>query len=158
MKYLLEVSLVAFLLAGSGAAQSGSHSSSNTRFNGTWEGKLNDLPAIALDLDAVNNQIKGTVTFYSQTRSDPAKPWNAGGAYTVPVLAPVVNGGVLTFEVEHHRCHGCAELGPNARFRMALVGSDEARLWNVSEQWGPKDGFRLVRQTHRSSAPQAERN
>jgi hypothetical protein len=51
------------------------------------------------------------------------------------------------FEVEHHKCHGCAELGPNAKFRMELVGPNEARLWNLLYEGAGKDpgpGMKLV--------------
>ena len=72
------------------------------------------------------------------------------------LLVPHVDGKTLRFEVQHHKCHGCTELGPNVKFRMELVGPDDARLWKLENQDGSKDlgpGLKLVRRTEPASAP-----
>jgi len=59
-----------------------------------------------------------------------------------------VEGKVLTFEVEHDKCHGCTEVGPNAKFRMELITPNEARLWKLDgEERSSDTGLRLVRKT-----------
>ena len=65
----------------------------------------------------------------------------------VSLLAPNVEGRTLVFEVQHQRCHGCPELGPNVKFRMGLDGSKEARLWNLNEGPDSSPGLTLVRRT-----------
>jgi hypothetical protein len=103
----------------------------NPQFAGHWEGKMNGLPGIDLQIDEAEGKITGRIIFYYQERSDPNGPWRTKAEYPATLLAPRVEGQVLTFEVEHHKCHTCKELGPNAKFRMELAGSDEARLWNL---------------------------
>jgi hypothetical protein len=43
----------------------------NSPFAGTWEGKLNDLPAIGLKIDDAGGKIGGTIVFYFQERPTP---------------------------------------------------------------------------------------
>jgi hypothetical protein len=65
----------------------------------------------------------------------------------VPLLVPRVEGDVLTFEVEHHKCHDCKELDANAKFRMKLTGANEARIWRLEPGKTPTDdGLKLVRE------------
>lgn len=121
-------------------------------FAGTWEGKMNDLPGIDLKIEESEGKISGVMTFYFQERSDPNGPWHVASENPVPLLVPHVEGKTLTFEVQHHKCHTCQELGPNVKFRMDLVGPNEARLWKLEneDQEKTKDlgpGMKLVRRT-----------
>ncbi len=116
-------------------------------FAGTWEGSANNLPAIQLQLDDSGGKIGGVIVFYFQQRPDLNSPWHVAGESSGPVLAPQVEGNTLTFATEHHKCHGCAELGPNVKFRMELRGPDEARLWNLSAATDSDPGLKLVRRT-----------
>ena len=121
-------------------------------FAGTWEGKMNDLPGIELKLDEAGGKINGVMTFYFQERSDPNGPWHVASENPVPLLAPHVEGKTLTFEVQHHKCHTCPELGPNVKFRVDLVGPNEARLWKLENEDQEKNkdlgpGLKLVRRT-----------
>lgn len=118
-------------------------------FAGTWEGKINDLPAVNLRIEEANGKISGVMIFYFQERSDANSPWHVAAEYPVPLLAPQVTGDTLTFAVRHHKCHTCPELGPNVKFRMKLAGPNEALLWKLSNEeskdLGP--GMKLLRQT-----------
>ena len=151
MNYLLSVSLVALTLAvgamPSGAAQPPLGTSANSSFAGTWEGKMNDLPGVNLKIEEAKSKISGSIVFYFQERSEPNGPWHVAGESTVPLLSPHVEDRVLTFEVEHRKCHGCAELGPNVRFRMELAGANEARLWNQEQAGDSESGLKLIRRT-----------
>jgi hypothetical protein len=42
--------------------------------DGTWEGKMNDLPAIELKINNSSGKVSGTMLFYFQERSDPSGP------------------------------------------------------------------------------------
>jgi hypothetical protein len=119
-------------------------------FAGTWEGKIHDLPGIRLKIEDTGGKIGGTIVFYFQERTDVNSPWHVASESPLPLLAPRVEAKALTFEVQHHKCHGCAELGPNVRFRVDLAGPNELRLWKLDEGGAapePGAGLRLIRQT-----------
>jgi len=70
---------------------------------------------------------------------------------------PRLEGKTLTFEVQHYKCHGRTELGPNVKFRMELTGPNEARRWKLENQDTSKDfgpGLNLVRRTAPASPPE----
>lgn len=103
-------------------------------FDGTWEGKMNDLPGVNLIVaDAGGGQLGGVVTFYFQMRDDERSKWRVAGTFVAPLLAAQAQGKVLKFEVQHHKTHGGREFGPNAKFRMELDGDHQAVLYNISE-------------------------
>ena len=125
-------------------------------FAATWEGKMNDLPDIDLKIEQAGGKISGHIIFYYQERSDPNGPWRTTAEYPATLLAPHVAGKTLMFEVEHHKCHHCAELDANAKFRMELVGPNEALLWNLLYEKAGKDpgpGMKLVRRSEFPSRP-----
>jgi biopolymer transport protein ExbD len=129
MNRILEVCLIAltFLNLAPVAAQSTAAAGSSS-FTGTWKGSMNDLPGMDLTIHEADKKISGNVVFYFQERVDVNSPWRVTSEYAVPLLTSRAEGKVLTFEVEHHVCHGCPELGPNVTFRMDLGGPDDARL------------------------------
>jgi biopolymer transport protein ExbD len=156
MKRILEVCLIALAfstsLMPSGAVQSTAARAqgssllfAGTLFAGTWQGRMNGLPGIDLTVREADKKIAGTVVFYFQERKDINSPWQVTAEYPVPLLATHVTGKVLTFEVEHHVCHGCPELGPNVTFRMELAGPDQARLWRLEEDGTEGQSMQLVR-------------
>jgi biopolymer transport protein TolR len=157
MNHLLEVCLVALTLTAgitpSSATQSSAADSENDSFAGTWEGRMNNLPGLNLKIQETERRISGAIVFYFQKRDDPSGPWHLADQNTAALLAPHVEGKTLTFEVQHQRCHGCAELGPNVKFRMALVGANEAQLWNLNEGPDSSRGLTQVRQTEASGGP-----
>ncbi|HKN25464.1 MAG TPA: hypothetical protein VJX72_11510 [Candidatus Acidoferrum sp.] len=158
------VSFIAALAAGatlliepsSAVAQSPAEVPTNSSFAGTWEGKMNDLPGIDLKIEAKGGNISGTIVFYYQERSNADEPWHVAGEAPTPLLAPLVEGRTLTFEVQRHKCHGCTELIPNVKLRMELTGPNEARLWKLENQDTNKDlgpGLKLVRQPESAPSP-----
>lgn len=48
-------------------------------FAGTWEGKMNDLPGVALKIEEADGKISGVMIFYFQERSDANAPWHEIG-------------------------------------------------------------------------------
>jgi len=126
--------------------------------DGTWEGKMNDLPTIELRIDKSSGKVSGTMLFYFQERSDPSQPWHVTGGNPTPLLLPHVEGNILTFELQHHKCHTCAELGPNQKFRVELKEPNEARLWMWDTQDAPRDpgpGLKLERRVEPAPPPRA---
>jgi hypothetical protein len=124
-------------------------------FAGTWEGKMNDLPGIDLKIEDADGKISGLMIFYFQERRDPSAPWHVASESPVPLLVPHLEGKTLTFEVQHHKCHTCPELGPNVKFRVELAGPNEALLWMLENEEEKKNkelgpGLKLVR---RSESP-----
>jgi len=125
-------------------------------FAGTWEGKMNDLPGIDLKIDEAGGKVSGSIVFYYQERSNENEPWHTAGESPAALLVPHVEGKTLTFEVQHHKCHECTELGPNVRFRIELSGQNEARLWKLGNQDTSKDlgpGLKLLRRNESASPP-----
>jgi hypothetical protein len=151
MKHSVELCLLTLILiAGitpSGITQSAEAASDNASFAGTWVGRLNNLPGIKLKIQEAKRKISGEIDFYFLKRNSPSGPWHVAGEYATPVLAPHVEDKTLTFEVQHRRCHECAELGPKVKFRMVLAGADEAQLWNLNERPDSGSGLILIRQT-----------
>lgn len=138
-------------------AQSSMPVHAKSSFAGTWEGKMNDLPGIDLNIDEAGGKVSGTIVFYYQERSNVNEPWHVAGESPVPLLVPHLEGKTLTFEVHHHKCHTCPELGPNVKFRVELAGPNEAFLWRLeneeqekSKELGP--GLKLVRRSESPSA------
>ena len=127
---------------------------SGASFAGTWKGTMNDLPGIELTIQEHDRKIAGEVVFYFQQRANVNSPWRATPDNAIPLLKPQVAGNVLTFEIEHHVCHGCKELGPNVTFRMELAGVNEARLTRLDEDGTEGQQVKLVR-SPQVSAPAA---
>jgi len=124
-----------------GRTQATLDGSANSAFAGTWDGeKMNGLPSLDIKIENTGGKLSGVTVFYLQKRKNTEEPWHVEGESPVAMLSPRVAGRTLTFEVEHHKCHDCAELGPNVKFRMDLISADEARLWKLDDN-GP-DGVK----------------
>jgi non-heme chloroperoxidase len=109
-------------------------------FAGIWEGKMDGLPGIDLQIDEGDGKIGGRAILYFQVGG----PW--------PLLAPRVDGKTFAFELQRHKCQGCEEAVSNNRFRMELTGANEANLWKVDDvgkNSGPE--VKLVRRTEPES-------
>ena len=119
--------LAAFLVLASAAA------AASSPFAGTWDGKVNDLPSVELTVRDDGGKISGSIAFYFQTRGDDGK-WHLGEKTTLPLLSPEIKRQVLTFETIHHKKHGGPELGPNNKYRVDFVGTNEARLKILKDQ------------------------
>lgn len=113
-------------------------------FDGTWEGKMNDLPGVNLIVaDAGGGQPGGVVAFYFQTRGDDGE-WRVAGKFIAPLLCVTAKDKILNFEVQHHKTRGSPEFGPNVEFRIELAKNNHALLYNVSEE--QSEPIRLTRQ------------
>jgi hypothetical protein len=138
-------------------AQTAPPGATTASLDGTWEGKMNDLPAIELKVDNSSGKVSGTMLFYFQERSDPSQPWHVTRGSAAPLLLPHVEGNILAFELQHHKCHDCAEFGPNQKFRVELKDPNEARLWmwdkDVPKDPGP--GLKLERRVEPAPLPNA---
>lgn len=73
-------------------------------FAGTWEGKMNGLPAVNLQIEEANGKIGGVMIFYFQERRDANSPWHVASENPAPLPAPQVKRDTLTFEVQRHKC------------------------------------------------------
>lgn len=114
-------------------------------FTGVWTGEENSLPAVEVNLHGSGETVGGTIAFYFQQRGEDGK-WQVRSRYEVPLLAPKVSGNkLLLFEVEHHKTHGSAELGPDVKFRIELTGTNEARLYRLDNSADSTRGLLLVR-------------
>jgi len=110
-------------------------------FVGTWEARLNDQPAVELTIEETGGKISGVITFFFQRRSADGDWHVEGKPARISLIAPKVEGNILTFEVLHHKRHGGPELGPNKKFRLELTGKDEMFFRNVEGRLkaDPKD-------------------
>jgi biopolymer transport protein TolR len=135
--------------------QTAAASAQRPSFAGTWKGTMNDLPGIDLSIQEAGKKISGNIVFYFQERADVNSPWRVTAEYAVPLLKPRVEGKILTFEAEHHVCHGCPELGPNVTFRMKLASASEARLTRFDQDRIEGAPMKLVRggEASRQAAP-----
>jgi hypothetical protein len=86
--------------------QSAARVREKSSFAGTWEGKMNDLPGIDLKIDEAGGKVSGAIVFYYQERSNENEPWHTAGESPAALLVPHVEGKTVTFEVQHHKCHG----------------------------------------------------
>jgi biopolymer transport protein ExbD len=152
MKRILEVCLVVLAAITLGPSVEEQSSATTQRsfakktFAGTWKGSMNGLPGVDLTIQEADAKITGSIVFYFQERKDVNSPWQVTADYAVPLLATHVTGKILTFEVEHHVCHGCPERGPNVTFRMELAGPNQARLWRLEEDGTEGQQEKLIRE------------
>lgn len=114
-------------------------------FAGTWKGTTNGLPGIELTIREEERKLGGDMVFYFQERADVNSPWKATGEYTAPLLATHRSGNTMTFQVEHHVCHTCKEVGPNVVFRMELEGVNQAKLTRFEEDGSEGASMKLLR-------------
>jgi hypothetical protein len=120
-----------------------------SQFAGTWEGKMNDQPAVQITLTTDGGKVGGTIIFYFQRLGKDGKWHVEGDNRAQPLIGPQVDGNILTFEVLHHKTHGSSELGPNKKFRLEVTAEDEARLREAGD---PTDvqghGLKLTRKVN----------
>ena len=142
-------------------AQSSAVVHNDSPFTGIWEGKVNELPGIDLKIDEAGGKISGVIVFYFQERADVNRPWRVTAEHPIPFLVARVDGRTLTFEVQHHKCHDCAELGPNVKFRVELTAPNELRLWKLDDQRmdeSPSPGLKLTRRNEPAASALLQAN
>ena len=135
MAFIAALSVESF----SAVAQTVAATGANSSFAGTWNGKRDDGAGLDLRIDEDGGKISGSALLYFQV----------GGP--LPLLVPHVEGKTLTFEIQHHKCTQCDELGPNARFLMELTEPNEASLWMMDDK-GNRSG-REVKLARRTDSP-----
>jgi hypothetical protein len=113
-------------------------------FTGTWEGEVNDLPAIELKINDVGGKVGGEIIFFFQQRGTDGN-WQVKGGTPQPILNVNASAKTLSFEVTHHKFHGSSEFGPNVKFRVDLRNEEELRLFKVEKDAAPSPGFKLTR-------------
>ncbi len=117
MKSILEVSLIAVLLAGLSAAQVPSP------ISGTWVGEREGSPFVILTIAYANNgELTGTGVFFILDRAGDHKPPKVLGKQEVQLLNPKLQGNVFSFSV----CNQQGQVimnpwsGDELRFQMTL--------------------------------------
>jgi hypothetical protein len=103
---------------------------------------MNGQPGIDLTINHASGKIIGIIVFYFQERNADDK-WQVKDKYETPLLFPKATKKNLTFEVARHKTHDSSELGPNVKFRMELVGANEAVLRKADDP--ADDGVKLTR-------------
>ena len=139
MSFILQI-LVGFLSLTLLAAET-------SPFTGVWEGKMNGLPGVDLTIEDMGGKISGVLIFYFQKRDKLGK-WHVESKYTIPMVAPQVEGKILAFEAAHGKFHGSSELGPNVKFRLEITGAHRAILHRLGENSNPS-AMKLIRRTGR---------
>lgn len=109
---------------------------------------MNDQPAVEVTVRSNGERVAGSITFYFQRLGADGKWHVEGDNQPQQMIDPKVEGGILTFEVLHHKRHGSQELGPNKKFRLELTGANEARLCQAGDAGDiPGSGLKLTRRT-----------
>lgn len=101
-------------------------------FAGTWQGKLNGLPAVTLTVQEVGGRLTGAIVFYMQKRDAVNATWRVEGGSIEPLIDPHIDGRRLSFEVRRATEHGGSEYGPNVKMAMDLTGRNAARLGGIA--------------------------
>ena len=98
-------------------------------FAGIWDGRINGLPEIIINIEESGEKIAGTMTFYLQMLDENGK-WRITGKLIEPLLAPRMEGKMVVFEVSHQYAHPGknSDREPPVKYRMELTSDDEALL------------------------------
>ena len=115
----------------------------NSEIVGVWEGTENGLPSVELSPYIKGWPSKWFDCVYFQSRGADGK-WQLGDKYVEPLVSPRLGGRSWRFETIHHKCHDCAELGPNNKYQVDFVGDRQARLHNLKDQNSQDQGLRLT--------------
>jgi hypothetical protein len=99
---------------------------SSATLDGRWEGKMNGLPAVKLNLAVSHAKPTGTVTFYLIKHAPDGTGAHVDGDATEPIENAKLEGSTLTFDV--HRSDGSV-----ARFRVELKENNTARLFRTND-------------------------
>ena len=110
---------------------------------GVWQGQLDNLPAVTLNITDEAGPLQGALLFYLIRRDEGKSPTSSPGI-PEPLFNPQFNGKTLTFQVSHRHAHADSASDPPVTFRLDLTGSDEAKLFRIPQE-GP-EYVRMVRQ------------
>lgn len=126
--------LGAMALACTAAAQT----STSEPFVGVWQGQLDHLPAVTLNITDEGGGLSGAVVFYLIKRSSVmSEPTTSTPGPPEPLFKLRPEGNAVVFEVSHRRAHPPSTLSdPPVHFRLKLIDPDKAELLNESENPG----------------------
>jgi hypothetical protein len=115
------------------------------RITGTWEGRMNDLPAVTIELVESNGKLSGTVVFYFMTRPTTTDPWKIERKMSTPMLEPKFDGRMLSFKVSHENAHPgvTGPSDPPVPFELTITAEKEAKL--TSTYGGPPTELKMVK-------------
>jgi len=100
-------------------------------FEGRWQGKLEGLPGVTLDVKEDHGRLSGSIIFYLIRKDD--RRARIDGQANCELLGVAAEGKRMSFEVKHHVRHGGPEYGPNVKFVFELTGDREGMLRNASD-------------------------
>jgi hypothetical protein len=101
---------------------------------GTWQGKMEEVPAVVLTVKDDQGKLSGSITFYKIV-DDGSGP-RAEGKNTAALIHPVLDGKTLSFQVKNPQ-------DEVTKFKMELTAENEANL----------RGGRMIRNGEASEAP-----
>jgi hypothetical protein len=113
---------------------------------GTWRGRIHDLPAVVLTVKKDGGKLSGTILFYFLRRNTEHDPWQVDTKHSIPLplIDPKFDGKTISFQVSHKEAHPPRTLNdPPSSFQMRLTGKGEGELLNLTENQGP--GLKMVR-------------
>jgi hypothetical protein len=105
---------------------------------GKWEGKIDGLPWVTLQITQDHGNLAGTATFYIHDREHPGDPSKGIlGKTEVDLVNARLSGNTLLFDVCNHDKSGVtlnAASNELLSFRMTLTGKYEGLLKKVGEE------------------------
>jgi hypothetical protein len=114
-------------------------------FAGIWDGRINGLPGIIINIEDSGDKIVGTMTFYLQMLGDDGK-WRVMGKVIEPLLKARMDGKSFIFEVSHRYAHPGEgyDRDRHVKYRIEFTSSDEALLRYIN--YYPNSGpLRILR-------------
>jgi hypothetical protein len=106
----------------------------NAAIVGLWHGEWDNLPAATLNITDEAGPLQGAMLFYL-IRKNEGKPATASPGLPEPLFNPRFDGKSLTFQLSHRHAHAQSSSDPPVKFRLDLIGPDEANLVRI-----PSDG------------------
>ena len=145
MKMWTKLLMLAALLSGvvvlsKAVSETNTSATGSATLDGTWEGKMDGLPAVRLTVANSHGKTSGAVTFYLIKHAPDGSNPHVDGNSSIPIENAKVAGSILTFDV--HRSDGSV-----ASFRVELKANDTLRLFRTNDQPpSPEgEGLKLMR-------------
>jgi hypothetical protein len=119
---------------------------------GSWQGKLDGLPWVKLQITQDHETFSGKATFYIHGREHPGAPSDRVlGKTEMDMLNARLSENTVVFEVRNHEKSGVTldpALNELLTFKMTLTGKDEGLLKKV----GKEDDVAPVRMIRQKAA------
>ena len=132
------------LIAAIAVAATANEKEADAAILGIWRGKLDNLPAVTLNITEEAGLLQGAILFYLIRREE-GKPTSSPGI-PEPLFNPRFDGKSLTFQLSHRHAHANTSTDSPVTFLLDSTGPDEAKLVRV-----PQDGpafVEMVREKH----------